>query len=122
MYVKVWGGNCMFVEDLNNGHNSGNQCYGPNADGSTAEEIGERPLDNGYLSGIAPLADFHTVTFYGVGLTANGNYISMGSAISDYTNMWSYDYSHKLASVGGIQNDPGDPPYDKYSVTWLAIS
>lgn len=42
--------------------------------------------------------------------------------MADYTNMYSFDYSHQLAAVGSIQNDPGDSPYDQYSATWLAIA
>ena len=118
MYVKVWNGNCMFVEDLNNGVNSGNQCYGPAADSMSAEAIAERPIVKGNW---APLADFHTETFYGVGVTYNGNYDSMADVPHDYSNMEADDKSHDLTSTGYIVNDPGDTPYDQFAQTWLAL-
>jgi len=118
MYVKVWNDNCMFVEDLNNGVNSGNQCYGPAADSRSAEAIAERPFVGGSYS---LLADFHTETFYGVGVTYNGYYDPMSGVPHDYSNMEGNDNKHDLTSTGPIVNDPGDTPYDQFAQTWLAL-
>jgi hypothetical protein len=126
VYVKVWAGHCMHVQRLNDGLNTGNQCYGPNNDGQSAEAIAERSHTEPYF------ANFGTVTFKGVGITDNGVYRPMGyhpnQVPHDYNN--AYDCNHwvsdqcllfsstRLAFVGPIQDNPGNPPYDMYAVTW----
>lgn len=118
MWVKAYNGNCMYIVDIISGVNS-NQCYGPNANNTTAEAIAERP-------GLGPpqsytlLADFGSVVFHGVGLVENGSYIGMNQANHDYSNMWAIDGSHELAIVGPIQYDSTDQPPDMYTVTWKA--
>lgn len=122
VYVKVWGGNCMYLQRLSDGKNTGNQCYGPNNDGQSAEAIAERSKSEQYF------ANFGTVTFHGVGITDNGSYLGMDGLPHDYYQVyncahWISDsctsyYGTPLATVGPIQSDPGDVPYDKYAVTW----
>ena len=123
LFVMVWGGNCMYLDRLNDGKNTGDQCYGPPNDGQSAEAIAERSHFESYF------ADFGTVTFYGVGLRDNGSYLGMNQVPHDYNNV--YDCNHwvsgdnctlfsntRLAYVGPINPDPGDKPYDEYAVTW----
>jgi Peptidase A4 family len=126
VYVKVWNGHCMYLQRLNDGKNTGNQCYGPNNDGQSAQAIAER-------SGMQPyFAKFGTVTFKGVGITDNGVYRPMGYHPNQVPHFYYQVYncirwvgqqcslfaSTPLATVGPIQDDPGNPPYDKYAVTW----
>jgi hypothetical protein len=118
MYVQVKNGNCMFVDRLSDGMNS-YQCYGPAADSGSAEAITERPSINNVPTS---LANFGSVTFHGVGVTHNGSYYAMNNLTHDYSNMYSNDGSHILASCGPIQNDPNDPPYDKWTMSWVAYS
>ena len=126
LYIKAWDNSsngCMYVQRISDGVNTGVQCYGPKSDEESAEAIVERDeLNHPYF------ADFGTVTFYGVGITDHGSYKAMSALPHDYNTMWQCDAinpcppdfkSTELASVGSILNDPGDPPYDQYSVTWL---
>jgi hypothetical protein len=122
VYVKVWNGNCMYLQWLGNGENTGNQCYGPNNDGQSAEAIAERSSIDPYF------ANFGTVTLYGVGITDNGSYLGMNQVPHFYYQVYncsrwvgrscSVFETTALATVGPIQNDPGNPPYDQYAVTW----
>jgi len=121
MYVKVWGGHCMYIMRISDGLNSGNQCYGNNARTTSAEAIVERQSTDKLLG------NFGTQTFHGVGITDNGAYLGMNQVPHDYTNMWSCwglecHNPYQIASVGSIQNDPGDVPYDKYTITWHDFS
>jgi len=119
MYVQVKNGNCMFVDRLADGTNS-YQCYGPSAYLGTAEAITERPsLCTGNQCSPLALANFGAVTFHGVGIVHNGHYYAMNQLTHDYSNMYSTDRSHLLATVGPIQNDPGDPPYDKWTMNYV---
>lgn len=124
VYVKAWNGNCMYLQRLSDGKNTGNQCFGPYNDGQSAQAIAERSSQETYF------ANFGTVTFYGVGITDNGSYLGMNQVPHHYDQV--YDCrawliiglacgtygSTALATVGPIQNDPGNPPYDQYAVTW----
>jgi hypothetical protein len=132
MYVKAWDSGtagCLYIERINDGKNSGDQCYGPSSDEQTAEAIVE--LDTERAS---DLADFGTETFYGVGITDNGSYKAMSNVPHDFFNMYhcsqlnpkptgfqdlcNVPWGHELAWTGPIQNDPGDTPYDEYAVHW----
>lgn len=125
IYVKVWGGNCMYLQRIDDGTNTGNQCYGPAADSTSAEAIVER--NGNYVN----FVNFGYITFKGVGITDNGSYLAMNQVPHHYEQP--YDClpplpndppctkyaSTPLATVGPIQSDPNDWPYDKYAVNWV---
>jgi hypothetical protein len=122
IYTKVYDNNCYEVGDLNNNHWF-STCDGPWASAQSAEAILER--NGGSADGhdgdaqSVGLPYGTTTTFYGVGITdlyrSGSTYIGMGTAQHDYEN--AYLDSVQVADTGPIQNDPGDPPYDKYTVT-----
>jgi hypothetical protein len=128
IYVKVWGGDCMYVLDIGSGVNTGNQCYGVSASNTSAEAIAERndnTIDYPYFT------DFSSITFHGVGITDNGSYKAMNNLPHDFTEPRNcldlnnncirttlVGWGPPLATVGPIQNDPNDVPYDMYTVTW----
>jgi Peptidase A4 family len=130
MYLKVWNGKCIYVQRLNDGYAQGNGCNARATDNTTAEAIVERYFTT------TPLANFGSVTFHGVGITDNGQYRPMGTdslyklpgVPHDFTEMYHCSIdpltqqciftSLRLASVEYILDDPGDYPYDQYTVTW----
>lgn len=125
VYVQVRNGNCMYLQRLNDGKNTGNQCYGPSHDNQSAQAIAERSSMQPYF------ANFGTVTFKGVGITDNAVYRPMGYhpnqvphySVEIYQCQWNLDICGgydptPLATVGPIQDDPGNTPFDKYAVTW----
>jgi hypothetical protein len=115
----------MYVQRIRDGMNAG-ECYGKHSDELTGEAI----VEIGYNVS-EELANFGTETFYGVGITDNQNYESMTNLPHDYFNSFycmpygsvpptcPHGYGHGLASTGPIQYDPGDVPYDQYTMTWL---
>jgi hypothetical protein len=132
IYVKVWGGDCMYVLDINNGVNTGDQCYGVSADNQSAEAIVER---NKNVVDYPYFTDFSSATFHGVGITDNSSYKAMNQVPHDYTEPRDCLAAHgscsrtsltgwgnPLETVGSIQNDPNDVPYDQYTVTWKLYS
>lgn len=122
MFVKAWNTStqgCVYIERINDGINSGDWC-GNKGDQGSAEAIVE------FKSSIQPdFADFGTETFYGVGITDNGVYHSMGNVPHDYYNIYKCDQGGLVCGVWGpewgdtgpITSDPGDPPGDKYTIT-----
>ncbi|MGH2487273.1 MAG: hypothetical protein ACRDHE_14795 [Ktedonobacterales bacterium] len=111
----------MYLQDTDNGLNTGDQCYGPAADSTSAEAIVERNLNYSYF------VDFSSITFLGVGISDNGNYLPMKQAPNDYYEtadclnqkgynclQWSVPYD----TVGPIVYDAGDTPYDEYAINW----
>ena len=127
IYVKVWGGNCMYLLDIDNGVNTGNQCYGTATSGLSAEAIAERNVTD--LADYPYFADFTSVMFHGVGITDNGSYKAMYQVphnknepyfcVRDINNRCQGDFvGDPFATVSDIFSDPNDAPYDKYNVTW----
>jgi hypothetical protein len=134
MYLKVYNLRCVYVQRLNDGYAQNNGCNARPTDNTTAEAIVERHFNNELL------ANFGSVTFHGVGITDCVNnvcqYRPMGTnslykypgVPHDFAEMYSCTYdpidqqckftSIRLASVEYILDDPGDIPYDKYTVTW----
>jgi hypothetical protein len=113
VYSKVYGNpQCYELGDINTDHYY-TKCTGPEGNQATAEGIVER---NGQANGWG-LAQFNSATFYGFGITeAVAGYQPMNNLHHDYLNMvWN---GGSLATTGPIQNDPGDIPYDKWTVTW----
>ena len=113
----------MYLLDIDNGLNTSNQCYLPVANIQSAEAIVELNPCPCYPN----FADFTSVTFHGVGITNNGSYKAMYQAPHDKAQIYDclqyrdgvcIQYSAPYATVGDIQSDPNDIPYDKYSVTW----
>lgn len=128
VFVQVWGGTCMYVLDLDTRVNTGTQCYGDPADNHSAEGIAER---NGNLIAYPYFTDFSAITFHGVGITDNGSYKAMYQVPHDYTEPHDclapvgnctrtspFDWGPPLESVGTIESDPTDKPYDMYTLTW----
>lgn len=129
IYVKAWDSGstgCMYIQRINDGKNSGNQCYGPKSD----EKSGEAIVEQSYQ--YPNLAKFVSETFYGVGITDNGGYHGVNNLPHDYANMYEcldihhvissppycYYFGDQLASTGPINYDPGDSPYDEYTISW----
>ncbi|MGO8948828.1 MAG: G1 family glutamic endopeptidase [Ktedonobacterales bacterium] len=130
MYATAWNSGstgCSYVEDFSqNDVNSGNYCEGNASNGTSAEFIVEDPVSSGAYAG-PDFANFGTETFYGVGITDNGGYYAMSSLPHDYDQLYHCNfrgiecisYGDQLAKTGSIDNDPGDIPYDEYSITWV---
>jgi hypothetical protein len=110
MFAEIGAGNCMYVADFTSGNNSGWRCFGPNADGQTAECIVEAPTVSG---SVANLSNYGTETLHTcqVNFTGGGssNY-GIGTVPHDYNNM--YNGSTLLSSTGPISNG------DTYTMTW----
>ncbi len=117
IYVKIWGGNCKEIIDLDQNY-SWAQCDGPSAGWNSAELITENAAagaNEGVPSGIA-------TTFHGAGVTDNDetpSYVGYGTVQHDYAN--AYLGGVKALNPGPIQNDPGDVPYDKYTVSEVSV-
>ncbi|HEX5441193.1 MAG TPA: hypothetical protein VFW76_09935, partial [Ktedonobacterales bacterium] len=80
VYVEVWGGNCMWVLDLDNRGLNTQQCYGQPASNQSAEAMVERNLCSCYpyfAHFFDPSSSTSTITFHGVGITDNGGYKAM---------------------------------------------
>lgn len=124
MYASVWGGDCMFVYDIDTKVSTGNQCYGNAASNQSGEAIAER---NTTCTCYPYFAHFTPVTFHGVAISDNGHYDAMyqvphnqdqpdectnigGSGICTSWYIW--------ATTGDIQLDPNENPNDMYTVTW----
>ena len=124
IYASAWAGDCMVVIDLDNHVSTGNQCYGPAANNQSGEAIVERSPD---LGDYPYFAHFLPVTFHGVAITDNGNYLPMykpphnqdqpdeceqpaGGGICSSWYIW--------ATTSAIELDPNENPNDKYTVTW----
>jgi hypothetical protein len=121
IYAKINNGNCMFIDDINVGTNS-LQCYGPNADTTSAEAITERYTLCDPNCWQPPLASFGQVPFLGLGITDNGQYKGIAQVNHDYTNLYSLDGSRIIAQIGPIVYDGSQyPPYD-YMVIWKSYS
>ncbi len=120
---------CMYVQRISDGMNM-YECssINPASDGQSAEAIVEKDYNTGYPY----FPQFGSQTFFGVGFTDAGNYKGFlsGGVSTDQVNQWyctifstitgnCISYGEQLASVGSVQNDPGDNPYDEYAVTWL---
>jgi len=117
VYSSVYSNNCYNVGDLTNNHWF-STCAGPWASDQSAEAILERNGDTQTIQDVGqPYGT--TTTFYGVGVTdlyrSGTQYISMGTAQHDYENAL-LDHV-QVADTGPVQNDPGDPPYDQYTLT-----
>ena len=119
MFAKVYGGNCYVLINLTDDNNTFNWCNGPYASTQSAELILERSGTAGPNEGVFYGAD---TTFYGAGLTDTDwspNYIGYGTAQHDYMNAYlnGTASTDEVLDTGPIQNDPGDVPYDKYTVS-----
>lgn len=106
--------------------NTGNQCYGTNTSGLSAEAIAERSTN---FADYPYFADFNSVMFKGVGITDNGYYKAMNQVPYDKDQPYfcqTRDHAGKctqfvgdpFATVSDIFPDPNNPPGDKYNVTW----
>lgn len=130
LWVKVWDSGstgCMYIQRIRDGENTGNQCYGPKSDELTGEAIVEFNYSQ------TNFAKFGSETFYGVGITDSCNcgyngYKPMSGLPHDYNNLYECQpignfpvcsrFGDRLAWTGSINSDPGDPPYDQYTIYW----
>ena len=116
MYTKVYNGNCSVVINLTQNW-TWSGCNGPSATTNTAELILER--SGGGNDGVPYGSD---TTFYGAGATdayENPSYVTYGTQQHDYFNAYMPSVAqsqNKVLNTGPIMNDPGDPPYDQYTV------
>jgi len=118
-YDAGWG--VYWEEDLTKGWNYQNtDPIDPGPSTTSAErileDVGGTPNDQGAFLN----AD---TTFYGAGVTDTKhtpNYIGYNTAQHDYQSVYFAPNAYPADLVlnpGSIVNDPGDPPYDQYTVS-----
>ncbi|HLY29907.1 MAG TPA: hypothetical protein VKQ36_02655 [Ktedonobacterales bacterium] len=120
MYTKEYQGDCSVIIDLDVGW-TWDYCTGPSAWVNSAELIVENAgqVDGyGVPNGVDP-------TFYGAGVTdefESPSYNGYGTQQHDYFNdyMDGFASNDKVLNTGPIHNDPGDVPYDEYTVSQVS--